>query len=114
MIIKGKIIASLDGMTILSNGKAKVIGSLVSDIKVNDGEESTVFNIVVFKLGDFVNFDLFIFDKYTGQLVNYAIGRQTPLVYQKLFKKVVKPGITIERFIKDFSFEYINYSLSNA
>ena len=113
MIIKGKIIASLDGMTILSNGKAKVIGSIISDIKVN-GEESTVFNIVVFKLGDIVNFDLFIFDKYTGQLVNYAIGRQTPLVYQKLFKKVVKPGITIERFITDFSFEYINYSLSNA
>lgn len=113
MIIKGKIIASQDGMTILSNGKAKVIGSIISDIKVN-GEESTVFNIVVFKLGDIVNFDLFIFDKYTGQLVNYAIGRQTPLVYQKLFKKVVKPGITIKRFIMDFSFEYINYSLSNA
>ncbi len=101
-------------MTILSNGKAKVIGSIISDIKANDGKESTVFNIVVFKLGDFVNFDIFIFDKYTGQLVNYAISKQTPIAFQKLIKKVIKSGVTLERFVSDFTFEYINYSLSNA
>jgi len=113
MIIKGKIIASQDGMTILSNGKAKVIGSIISDIKVN-GEESTVFNIVVFKLSDQVNFDLFIFDNYTGQLVNNVYGKQTPTAYRKLFKKVVKQGVSLENFVKDFTREYVNYALSNA
>lgn len=114
MIINGKIIASADGATILHDGKAKVIGSIICDIKVENGEEITTYNLVVLKLSDKTNFDLFIFDCYTGQLVNYAIGKQTPIAFRKLIKKVIKSSCSLENFVKDFTREYVNYALSNA
>jgi hypothetical protein len=114
MVINGKIIATADGATILHNGKAKVIGSIIRDVEVENSEELTTYNLVVLKLSDTTNFDLFIFDAYTGQLVNYAVGKQTPIAFQKLIKKVIKSGVTLERFVTGFTFEYINYSLSNA
>jgi hypothetical protein len=114
MIINGKILATADGATILHDGKAKVIGSIIGNVEVENGEEITTYNLVVLKLDDKTNFDLFVFDSYTGQLINYAIGRQTPIAFQKLIKKVIKSNGSLEKFVKDFTLEYVNFALSNA
>jgi hypothetical protein len=46
MVINGKIIATADGATILHDGKAKVIGSIICDIKVENGEEITTICLI--------------------------------------------------------------------
>ena len=113
MVVNGKIIASLNGMTILHNGKAQVIGSLISDVKVKDSESSTIYDLCVFKLFDKTNFDIFIFDQSSGKMVNYVIGKQTPSLYQKLYQKSILQGVTLQEFLEDFTFEYINFKMTN-